>query len=227
MNLFGHGFALSYDAVIQGAPAISAGAADISTADILSKGRLLFWIMGITCVCSAFLLNRVTITGKRKTEENNEKNNEKNNEGNLKLKWNQDQQLEKAEEVEKGAKSGKKTYSRTAMILAILTPVAFLMDILFMILFKLKGGDATSLVAGTAVLLMCAGTVMEFKVGSLEKVTEYVTDGIFICHSYFCSCYCDRCLFLLGGNGITHILGDSYERGILNDWLYGWLIMHL
>ena len=204
MNLFGHGFALSYDAVIQGAPAISAGAADISTADILSKGRPLFWIMGITCVCSAFLLNRVTITGKRKTEKNNEKSNEKNNEGNLNLKWNQDQQLEtageseKAEEVEKGAKSGKKTYSRTAMILAILTPVAFLMDILFMILFKLKGGDATSLVAGTAVLLMCAGTVMEFKVGSLEKVTEYVTDGFFICHSYFCSCYCDRCLFLFG-----------------------------
>lgn len=101
MNLFGHGFALSYDAVIQGAPAISAGAADISTADILSKGRPLFWIMGITCVCSAFLLNRVTITGKSKTEENNEKNNEKNNEGNLNLKWNQDQQLEKAEGVEK------------------------------------------------------------------------------------------------------------------------------
>ena len=116
MNLFGHGFALSYDAVIQGAPAISAGAADISTADILSKGRPLFWIMGITCVCSAFLLNRVTMTGMRKTEENTEKNNE----GNLNLKWNQNQQLEtageseKAEEVEKGAKSGKKTYSRTA-----------------------------------------------------------------------------------------------------------------
>ena len=205
MNLFGHGFALSYDAVIQGAPAISAGAADISTADILSKGRLLFWIMGITCVCSAFLLNRVTITGKRKTEENNEKNNEKNNEGNLKLKWNQDQQLEKAEEVEKGAKSGKKTYSRTAMILAILTPVAFLMDILFMILFKLKGGDATSLVAGTAVLLMCAGTVMEFKVGSLEKVTEYVTDGFLFAIRIFAPVIVIGAFFFLGGNGITHI----------------------
>ncbi|WP_455937608.1 FtsW/RodA/SpoVE family cell cycle protein [Gemella morbillorum] len=139
--------------------------------------------MGLTCVCSAFLLNRVTITGKRKTEKKTEKSNEKNNEENLNLKWNQDQQLEtageseKAEEVEQGAKSGKKTYSRTAMILAIFTPVAFLMDILFMVLFKLKGGDATSLVAGTAVLLMCAGAVMEFKAGSLEKVTEYVTDG--------------------------------------------------
>lgn len=222
---------LEYDAVIQGAPAVSAGAADISTADILSKGRPLFWIMGLTCVCSAFLLNRVTITGKRKTEKNNEKSNEKNNERNLNLKWNQDQQLEtageleKAEGVEKGAKSGKKTYSRTAMILAILTPVAFLMDILFMILFKLKGGDATSLVAGTAVLLMCAGTVMEFKVGSLEKVTEYVTDGFLFAIRIFAPVIVIGAFFFLGGNGIIHILGDSYERGILNDWAL-WLAHH-
>ena len=96
------------------------------------------------------------------------------------------------------------------------------MDILFMFLFKLKGGDATSLVAGTAVILMCVGAVMEFKAGSLEKVTEYVTDGLFICHPQFCSGHCDRChFFFLGGNGITHILGDSYERGILNDWRCG------
>mgnify|MGYP000712528737 CR=1 FL=1 len=133
----------------------------------------------------------------------------------------------RAKEVEKGAKSGKKTYSRTAMILAILTPVAFLMDILFMILFKLKGGDATSLVAGTAVLLMCAGTVMEFKVGSLEKVTEYVTDGFLFAIRIFAPVIVIGAFFFLGGNGIIHILGDSYERGILNDWLYGWLIMHL
>ena len=227
MNLFGHGFALSYDAVIQGAPAISAGAADISTADILSKGRPLFWIMGITCVCSAFLLNRVTMTGMRKTEEKTEKNNE----GNLNLKWNQDQQLETAGEletaegVEKGAKSGKKTYSRTAMILAILTPVAFFMDILFMILFKLKGGDATSLVAGTAVILMCAGAVMEFKAGSLEKVTEYVTDGFLFAIRIFAPVIVIGAFFFLGGNGITHIVGDSYERGILNDWAL-WLAYH-
>lgn len=43
--------------------------------------------------------------------------------------------------------------------------------------------------------------------------------------SAFCSGHCDRCLFFLGGNGITHILGDSYERGILNDWAL-WLAHH-
>ncbi len=202
MNLFGHGFALSYDAVIQGAPAISAGAADISTTDILSKGRPLFWIMGLTCVCSAFLLNRVAMTGMEKPRE-------------PKL----------ADVPEKGEASGKKTYSRTAMTLAILTPVAFIVDILFMFLFKLKGGDATSLVAGTAVLLMCAGAIMEFKTGSLEKVTEYVTDGFLFAIRIFAPVIVIGAFFFLGGNGITHILGDSYERGILNDWAL-WLAHH-
>ena len=37
MNLFGHGFALSYDFVIQGAPGVSAGAAGVSSADILTQ----------------------------------------------------------------------------------------------------------------------------------------------------------------------------------------------
>lgn len=94
-----------------------------------------------------------------------------------------------------------------------------------MILFKLKGGDATSLVAGTAVLLMCAGTVMEFKVGSLEKVTEYVTDGFLFAIRIFAPVIVIGAFFFLGGNGIIHILGDSYERGILNDWAL-WLAHH-
>lgn len=227
MNLFGHGFALSYDAVIQGAPAISAGAADISTTDILSKGRPLFWIMGLTCVCSAFLLNRVAIVGERKAEGNNEKKNAEN----LNLKWSSGQQLEKtgdpeiAEGTETGVKPKKKNASRTTMTLAILTPVAFIVDILFMFLFKLKGGDATSLVAGTAVLLMCAGAIMEFKEDSLEKVTEYVTDGFLFAIRIFAPVIVIGAFFFLGGNGITHILGDSYERGILNDWAL-WLAHH-
>lgn len=58
MNLFGHGIALSYDFVIQGAPAISAGAAGISTSDILTQGRPVFWVMGIVTVTAAYLLNR-------------------------------------------------------------------------------------------------------------------------------------------------------------------------
>lgn len=58
MNLFGHGFALSYDVVIQGAPAISAGAAGLDTSSILRQAWPLFWMMGIVTVLSAYVLNR-------------------------------------------------------------------------------------------------------------------------------------------------------------------------
>ena len=37
MNLFGHGIALSYDVVVQGAPAISASAAGIPASQILPR----------------------------------------------------------------------------------------------------------------------------------------------------------------------------------------------
>ena len=61
INLFGHGIALSYDFVIQGAPAISASAAGIDTSNILTEGASLFLIMGSVTVISAFLLNRKTM----------------------------------------------------------------------------------------------------------------------------------------------------------------------
>lgn len=221
MNLFGHGFALSYDAVIQGAPAISAGAADISTTDILSKGWPLFWIMGLTCVCSAFLIHRGAMTGQNEKNVDKINMNEKNVE-----KKRKDQELRSEYQGEKNGKPEKrKNASGNAIILAILTPVAFLADILFMFLLQLKGGDATSLVAGTAVLLMCVGAVMEFKAASLEKVTEYVTDGFLFAIRIFAPVIVIGAFFFLGGDGISHILGDSYERGILNDWAL-WLAHH-
>ena len=72
---------------------------------------------------------------------------------------------------------------------------------------------------------MCVGAVMEFKASSLEKVTEYVTDGFLFAIRIFAPVIVIGAFFFLGGNGITHILGDSYERGILNDWAL-WLAHH-
>lgn len=64
MNLFGHGIALSYDVVIQGAPAISAGAAGISTSQILTEGRPVFLVMGAVTVTAAFMLQRKELSAR-------------------------------------------------------------------------------------------------------------------------------------------------------------------
>ncbi|MCI9282451.1 MAG: citrate transporter, partial [Lachnospiraceae bacterium] len=125
MNLFGHGIALSYDFIIQGAPAISASAAGIDTSEILTAGAPLFITMGAVTVLSAFFLNRKSMSDTLVT-------------------------LQDAKDRTNTARETPPAYGKAALFLAIFTPLAFLGDILLMFIFQLRGGDATSLVSGTA-----------------------------------------------------------------------------
>lgn len=221
MNLAGHGFALSYDAVIQGAPAISARAAGISASDILAQGRPLFLVMGLGTVLAAFFLNRRAITDRSgiSASQNRTPNNSRPDAHSGSVSSTSGQQ-----DPESGILR-ERSVSRQAVFLAVFTPIAFLSDIILMLLLNLKGGDATSLVAGTAVLLMCLGAVLEFRSGSLEKVTEYLTDGFLFAIRIFAPVIVIGAFFFLGGDGISQILGDSFEGGILNDWAL-WLAGH-
>lgn len=166
MNLFGHGCALSYDVVIQGAPAISAASAGISTSQILTEGRPVFLVMGISTVIAAFLLNRKTLV----------------NESVIKQRVKTSPTISISENKSPEDEVSKKASHLTcpALILAIATPFAFLADIGAMLAFDLRGGDATSIVSGTAVLLMCFGSALAFKKDSLEKITGYLTDGFLL-----------------------------------------------
>lgn len=202
MNLFGHGIALSYDLVIQGAPAISAGAAGISTSNILTEGRPVFLMMGAATVLSAFLINRRSFT------------------------------VTQASLAD--LKEAPPSFSRSALFLAAAVPLAFLLDIAAMLVFHLRGGDATSLVSGTAVLLMCLGSVLEFRKKSLEKITGYLTDGFLFAIRIFAPVIAIGAFFFLGGEGIasilgkkevTEILGTATTGGIMNDWAV-WLASH-
>lgn len=190
INLFGHGFALSYDFVIQGAPAISAASAGIDTMEVVTAGSPLFLTMGIVTVMAAFLLNRRSINA-----------------------------------PETGSLSGSsltsdaaQTHKKAARFIAVFTPLAFLADIVMMFACDLKGGDATSLVSGTATLLMVLGAVLGFRKQALEKVTEYLIHGFLFAIRIFAPVILIGAFFFLGGEGITSILGEQYKSGIMNDW---------
>lgn len=214
MNLFGHGFALSYDFVIQGAPGVSAGAAGVSSADILTQAAPVFWVMGIATVVSAFLLNRRTMGIQSVVPA-----------GPRLFGGGEGADSGELPSGGDGGVSGTGGLSRqpapsrkATMTLAILTPLAFLADILMMFAFNLKGGDATSLVSGTAALVMCAGAALGFKGRFLEKVTDYVTDGFLFAIRIFAPVIIIGAFFFLGGSGITTIMGDQFQSGIMNDW---------
>ena len=188
MNLFGHGFALSYDVVIQGAPAISAGAAGLDTSSILRQAWPLFWMMGIVTVLSAYVLNRSRLDARGPR---------------LSI------------QAEPSRPQGHK---KAALFLAVFTPIAFAGDIILMLLCDLKGGDATSMVSGTALLITCLGALLGFGKQSLEKVTGYVTEGFLFAIRIFAPVIIIGAFFFLGGDGITSIMGERFNRGIMNDW---------
>lgn len=188
MNLFGHGFALSYDVVIQGAPAISAGAAGLDASSILRQAWPLFWAMGIVTVLSAYVLNRGQLDARGPR---------------LSIQ---------------AEPSGPRGPRKSALFLAVITPLAFAGDIILMLLCGLKGGDATSMVSGTALLLTCLGALLGFGKQSLEKVTGYVTEGFLFAIRIFAPVIIIGAFFFLGGEGITSIIGEGFTRGIMNDW---------
>ncbi|MDD3393044.1 MAG: citrate transporter [Clostridia bacterium] len=190
MNLFGHGIALSSDIVIQGAPAITAASAGLEPQNIMQIGMPLFLTMSIATVVSAFLLNRKSMVN--------------TSSGTLYMQSNDKVPFTKP--------------SKGAVFIAILTPLAFVIDIVLMFLYDLKGQDATSLVSGTAMLLMIIGSVVGFKRKSLEKVTDYIKDGFLFAIKIFAPVIVIGGFFFLGGEGITYILGEQYQSGILNDW---------
>ena len=188
MNLFGHGFALRYDVVIQGAPAISAGAAGLDASSILRQAWPLFWAMGVVTVLSAYVLNRGQLDARGPR---------------LSIQ---------------AEPSGPRGPRKSALFLAVITPLAFAGDIILMLLCGLKGGDATSMVSGTALLLTCLGALLGFGKQSLEKVTGYVTEGFLFAIRIFAPVIIIGAFFFLGGEGITSIIGEGFTRGIMNDW---------
>ncbi|MDR1912926.1 MAG: citrate transporter, partial [Clostridiales bacterium] len=109
--------------------------------------------------------------------------------------------------------------SRLAIIVAIATPLLFVGDIVAMFLLDLKGGDASSLVGGTALLILCAASVAAYKKDAFDNIAEYLRQGFLFGIKIFSSVIVIGGFFFLGGEGITSILGENFAgySGILSD----------
>lgn len=192
LNLFGHGLALSTDFVIQGAPAITGGAAGIEAAQVISEGMPLFWVMGIVTISTAFYyLRRDLKKGMFKEE------------------------LKQVEHVE------IKSFNKKAKIATFLVLVGFLLDIAAMYALNLKGGDATALLGGTALLLIVIINAMNHKKDCLDSVCKNVIDGFVFGIKIFGAIIPIAAFFYMGEVApITSVLGDvlpTGSQGLLSD----------
>lgn len=108
--------------------------------------------------------------------------------------------------------------SKFAYVIAVLTPAAFLFDIVVMLRFKIVGEDATALVGGTALIIMVI--IMLFNgdiLSSLEKITDHIKYGFKFSISIFAPVIVIAALFFMGnGEFAAKVLGKD-APGILSD----------
>lgn len=88
MNLFGHGFALSYDVVIQALRPYRRQQREFLRPTILSQAWPVFWVMGGVTVLAAFLLNRKSMgTAKLSSSGNVVNKQDSGSQGNSRQLW--------------------------------------------------------------------------------------------------------------------------------------------
>jgi hypothetical protein len=101
---------------------------------------------------------------------------------------------------------------------AVATPLAFLVDAYLMFKYKLRGGDATALVGGTAIIVMVIVAVIEHNLSnSFEKVTEYIKDGFMFGIKIFAPVIVIGAFFFLGSEGMAKQILGANATGLLTD----------
>ncbi|MDD3416486.1 MAG: hypothetical protein PHY47_21190 [Lachnospiraceae bacterium] len=191
MNIFGHGAALSSDFFIQGAPAISSKAAGLDVTEVM-KASIPLW--SVMCVVTIGVATYMMIQDTKK----NPYQKQKNANGSF---------------VSKEVKKPK-----LSRFVAILIPIAFLTDMVLMVKFEIAGGDATALVAGTALIIMCLITILDVGVSdALEKSTDYIKEGFIFAIRIFAPVIVIAAFFFMGSEGFAqNVLGEN-ATGLLND----------
>lgn len=188
MTLFGYGCGLSSDWIIQGAPSISAKAAGLASAgEVSAAGFPLFVVMGIVAAATAYVL--------------------------IKRDMKKDIHAMHALHELNGQFDTAETrteFPRFSYFIAMLVPAAFVLDVVMMLKLGLKGGEATALIGGTALLIMCVTAVGQHGLDALEIATDYVRQGFMFGIKVFAPVIVIAAFFFLGGEGTAKaVLGEN------------------
>jgi hypothetical protein len=158
LALAGQGIALSGDMVIQGAPSLSAKAAGLPVPMVTSTVTVLSLITGIVAIIIAYFMMRKDIAHFKDV-------------GFQEMAASEDIQT-----VEAGVSQKQGTVY--APFLKWLLIIAMVGVIVSMFVFDIKGGDASALLGGTAIIIMTVATLLVEGIRGLDKIADHLTDGL-------------------------------------------------
>lgn len=195
MNLFGHGVCLSTDYVIQGAPKLTAEAAGVPVSDILAASTPLNIVCSVVALVVAwFLVVRRDIKAHTVTE------------------------TEYLKFEEETAAAEAREYAPYAKVAAWLVPLAFLVDVIVLILLEIRGGDATAVLGGTALVLLAIFCIWEHGwAQGAEQVTDCLREGFMFGMKVFAPVFIVAGFYLMGVPGHAEAIFGDAGRPLIID----------
>lgn len=198
ISMFGYGVALTTDFVIQGAPSIAAKAAGVDVTDVMMKSLPMVIVWAVIALPLSFLSVRKEIL----------QNGGKPIESDLFACTPEEQcEIDKWTAAAPGFKK----------VVPWVIGLFFVLNIVAMIAFKLRGGDATSLLGGTVALIMVIVAIGVYGKEGLEKLTEHGRNGFKFGIKIFTPVFFIAAFFFMGAPGSAKAIFGEGARGLLFD----------
>lgn len=198
ISMFGYGCALTTDFIIQGAPGITSKASGVPVADIMAKSVPMLIAWAVIALPLSFLSVKKDI---------------KANAGRP-IKWAPfEVSAEAMAEREKWSKAAP-AFKRLALwVIAIM----FCLDVVGMLVFKLRGGDATALLGGTVGLIMVIVGFGVYRQEGFGKLADHSRAGFMFGVRIFAPVFLIASFFFMGAPGTAKAVFGEGARGLLFD----------
>jgi TRAP-type C4-dicarboxylate transport system permease large subunit len=198
ISMFGYGCALTTDFIIQGAPGITAKAANIPVGDVMTKSVPLLIVWAAIALPLSFRSVRKDIrmsAGKP-------------------IEW-------APFELSSEAKAEREKWTAAApgfkkFALAVIATL-FGLDIVAMLAFKLRGGDATALLGGTVGIVMVFVGLGVYGKEGFEKLSEHARAGFMFGVRIFAPVFLIASFFFMGSPGTAKAIFGEGAKGLLFD----------
>lgn len=155
----GQGMALAGDVIIQGAPGLTAKSAGVATELVTMRAGILTLIAGVTAIGLGYLMNRREIAL---------------------FMQNRDQLAATAEAaagtVRFEVKSPELIRKGRFLVYVLIASMAGVVFSMFA--FDIKGGDASALLGGVALMIMLVATIIVDGFEGFNKISDYIADGL-------------------------------------------------
>ncbi len=198
ISMFGYGCALTTDFIIQGAPGITSKAANVTVGAVMGKSVPLLIVWGIIALPLSFISVRKDIRA---------------NAGKP-IEWAPFEITPEARaEREKWTKAVPGFKKSMLWIIIIL----FALNIIAMLVFKLRGGDATALLGGTVGLIMVIVGFGIYGKEGFEKLSTHARAGFMFGVRIFAPVFLIASFFFMGSPGTAKAIFGEGAKGLLFD----------